>query len=262
MSEADSIRDLPKPATVATLACDLRTLGVSPGQVVLVHSSLSALGWVCGGAHAVVLALEEVVGNTGTVVMPAFSAHLSDPAAWSNPPVPEGWWPTIRAAMPPFDPSRTATRTMGRIVDCFRGHPDVRRSDHPQYSFVARGPHAAKVIDGHALADGLGESSPLARLYELDAQVLLLGVGHERNSSLHLAECRTAWKGKVAEKTGAPSASGWREFEQQHTDGDDFAELGAAFANQTIGRVAQAKARLFSQRAAVDFAIAWLPRHR
>ena len=51
------------PATVPSLSGDLRSLGVTPGMVLLVHSSLSSLGWVCGGAVAVILALEQVYGG-------------------------------------------------------------------------------------------------------------------------------------------------------------------------------------------------------
>jgi len=262
MSEADAVDESSGPVTVASLLRELRALGVEPGGVLLVHASLSSLGWVCGGEHAVVLALEEAVGPDGTLVMPAFSAHLSDPAEWSKPPVPKAWWPVIREHLPPFDPWRTPTRGMGAVADCFRAHPDVRRSRHPQHSFAARGPHAERITADHALDDGLGERSPLTRLYELDARVLLLGVGHDRNSSLHLAEYRADWLGTTADKSGVPTSEGWVTLTEQHTDGEDFEEIGAAFADEAIGRVGAAEARLFRQRAAVDFAAAWISGNR
>jgi aminoglycoside 3-N-acetyltransferase len=144
---------------------------------------------VAGGAHAVVLALQEVVGPAGTVVMPTHS-YLTDPATWHDPPVSEAWWPVIRQHLPAFDPALTPTRGMGAIVECFRHTSGVRRSAHPSVSFAAFGPHAQMVLADHSLDDDLGEGSPLARVYDLDGQVLLLGVGHDNNTSLHLAEYR------------------------------------------------------------------------
>ena len=82
------------PATVPSLAADFAALGVQPGMVLIVHSSLKSLGWVNGGAVAVILALEQVLGAEGTLVMPTHSADNSDPAHWENPPVPESWWQT------------------------------------------------------------------------------------------------------------------------------------------------------------------------
>ncbi|HAS12778.1 MAG TPA: AAC(3) family N-acetyltransferase, partial [Acidimicrobiaceae bacterium] len=88
MSEADAVALVDRPAAVDDLFADLRSLGVAEGATVLVHSSLSRLGYICGGAQAVVAALLQAVGPDGTVAMPTHSSNLSDPAAWVNPPVP------------------------------------------------------------------------------------------------------------------------------------------------------------------------------
>src|SRR5947209_4670435 len=109
-----------RPRTRASLAEDLRRLGLSEGVTVLVHSSLSTLGWVCGGPVAVVQALLDVLTDSGTLVMPTHSGEYSDPAPWQEPPVPRDWWPVIRETMPAFDPQVTPTRGMGRIVEVFR----------------------------------------------------------------------------------------------------------------------------------------------
>jgi len=269
IKEKKVIEATKEPATIATLVADLRRLGVEEGMLLLVHSSLSALGWVCGGAVAVVLALEEVLGREGTLVMPAHSGDLSDPRAWENPPVPYAWWQTIRDAMPAYDKQMTPTSLMGAIVEAFRGQDGTQRSVHPQLSFCARGPLADEMLSGHALDYGLGEESPLARLYDRQGQVLLLGVGHANNTSLHLAEYRAEYRDKRTVTNGAPiNEQGqryWVEFEDVDIDSGDFERLGADFEAgglARLGAVAQGKARLMPQRVLVDYAQRWIEQSR
>jgi aminoglycoside 3-N-acetyltransferase len=271
MTEADAVnRAGDRPATVASLATDLAALGVARGMTLLVHSSLSRLGWVCGGAQAVVLALQEAIGEDGTLVMPTHSDDLSEPSRWRNPPVPESWWATIRATMPAYDPDLTPSRRMGAIPECFRNGRSTLRSAHPADSFAARGRHAARVTDGHALDYSLGESSPLARVYDLDGWTLLLGVGHGNNTSLHLAETRAAFPGKRTIRQGSPvlldGERRWVEYDTLDWNDEDFPVLGADFARDAglvrTGRVAAGEATLMPQRALVDYGVGWIERHR
>ncbi len=270
MSEKKVIEGTAIPATVETLKSDLLALGIEPGMILLVHSSLSALGWVCGGAVAVVLALEQVLGPEGTLVMPAHSGDLSDPSQWENPPVPKAWWPLIRATMPAYDKAMTPTRGMGAIVEAFRQQEGTQRSAHPQHSFCARGPHAQQIVDGHELNFSLGESSPLARIYDLEGFVLLLGVGHGNSTSMHLSECRAEFPQKKGVKNGAPivMADGrrWVELEEIDLDSADFVHIGADFeaSGRAVrqGKVARAEARLLAQRNLVDYVQAWMEKNR
>jgi len=258
------------PATVDSLVGDLSRLGVLPGDLLMVHTSLSSLGWVVGGADAVIRALEQAVGPDGTLMMPAHSNGLSDPAGWANPAVPEGWWPVIRDHMPAFDPATTPTRALGQVAELFRTRPGVRRSAHPHFSFTAKGPLAEMLLNPHPLDFPMGEESPLARLYDRNGRVLLLGVGHDSNSTLHLAEYRAPWTGKETVPARAPMQTGfgreWVTWFDLSLDADDFPDLGAAFEHETaavrIGRVGAATARLMPARALVDFAMGWLMRHR
>jgi aminoglycoside 3-N-acetyltransferase len=270
MTERDAIERTSEPITTVSLVDDLRTLGVEPGMTLLVHSSLGSLGWVCGGPVAVLLALEEVLGEQGTLVMPTMTGGLTDPRDWQHPPVPEAWKDTIRALTPAFDPDLTPTRGMGVIAETFRTQPGTLRSGHPHASFAARGPRATWITAAHTLDYALGEGSPLARIYELDGWVLLLGVGHENNTSLHLAEYRAEFPGKREQPNGAPlSIDGvrrWVDVLDLDVDASDFPQIGEAFAREggpvRSGRVGNAPVYLMPIRPLVDFAVRWMEEHR
>jgi len=267
MGEMAAVEASDRPGTRATLAADVRALGVADSEVLLVHSALSSLGWVCGGAVAVVGALLDVLGPTGTLVVPTHTAGNCDPATWTKPPVPQGWWATVREQMPAFDRLVTPSAGVGAVAELVRTWPGAMRSEHPQMSFAAVGARAEQITAGHVLESGMGENSPLRRLYDLDARVLLLGAGHASNSSFHLAEYRVPAprRHQTAAAVMTPSGRAWIAYEAVDLDSEAFEALGAAFdatGRTRRGRVGADAARLFRQRDAVDFAVGWLMRHR
>jgi len=270
MSEANVIKKTEKtiggPITSESIKRDLEAIGVNPGMVLLVHSSLSKIGWVSGGPVAVILALEEVLGPEGTLVMPTHSGDLSDPEEWSNPPVPPKWKEIIRQTMPAFDPEVTPTRGMGRIAESFRSQRNVLRSDHPHMSFAARGKFASLITENHSLDFSLGDGSPLARIYDLAGMILLLGVNHDSNTSLHLSEYRAEFEGKKEIMQGAPimldGKRQWAKIRDWEEHSENFIKLGKAYKKAggllMEGKIGIAESQLIPQRELVDFGVDWM----
>jgi aminoglycoside 3-N-acetyltransferase len=245
------------------LSGDLGALGVRSGQILLVHSSLSSIGYVLDGAQTVVSALRRLLAPDGVLVVP--TGTPSDRSAWASD---RSAGNGDRATVPPYAPYITPSVRMGRIAEYVRTTPGALRSAHPHTSFAALGPRAVEMIAGHAPYCLLGESSPLAHLYEAGASVLLLGVGYDRCTAFHLAEYR--YTGRPPRRTYeavVDFGQGWTWWQYVDVDlyAGDFVELGADFEKLhpvRYGRVGEAEARLFPLRAAVDFAVNWLKDHR
>ncbi|WP_371606608.1 MULTISPECIES: aminoglycoside N(3)-acetyltransferase [unclassified Streptomyces] len=250
-------------------ATQLHELGVRRGGVLLVHASMRAAG---GCAGDVVHALHRTLGPAGTVVVPSFTPENSDTSRAYLDIVrglSEEAGAAVRAAMPAFDPDVSPAPTMGALAELVRQAPDARRSGHPQTSFAGLGPAAARLLAGHRPDCHLGEDSPLARLYEADAQVLLLGTGFGRCTAFHLAEYRRPAPPRRLYRCVVASEGRrhWWEYEDIALDDSDFARLGEDFARArpeavSTGRVGAAPSRLFPLRAAVDFAVGWITEHR
>ena len=230
---------------------------------------MSQLGWVVGGAEAVIQALIGAVGISGTIMMVTHSAGNTDPANWENPPVPKSWVQTIRENMPAYDPMTTPTRGIGVVPELFRHWPSTLRSSHPAFWMAARGPNAQFLTEDHCLTEDMGHRSPLGRLYQLDGHVLLLGVTHWNNTSLHYAEFQAEYPGKQNEKIGsAMMVNGerkWVSYEVIETHTDDFGPSGEAFDQHyqiPVHKIYNAEVRLFKQRLVVDFGIQWMAANR
>ena len=266
MKEEKIIAKTEKPVTKKSLVKDLKQLNLE-GEVVIVHSALSKLGWVCGGAVALIEALQEVITKAGTLVMPAHSGDYSEPKYWGNPPVPESWYQTIREEMPAYRPNVTPTRSLGVTPEIFRKFPDVIRSEHPCLSFAAWGREAKAITAEHKLDYALGDSSPLAKIYEKTGKVLLIGVGHDSNTSLHLAEYRADHDLRIKIFGSSIIKNGkkiWAKYQDIEFNDELFSAIGSEYESKhqySTARIGLTEVKLFDQKEMVDFAVKWLEKN-
>ena len=151
--------------SIDSIVEQLLSLGVKTGGLLLVHTAFSKVRPVESGPAGLIEALRLALGPGGTLVMPSMASdddHV-------------------------FDPRTTPCLDMGVVAETFWQQPGVLRSDSP-HAFAAAGPLAARITTPHPVDPPHGLVSPVGRVYALDGQVLLLGVGHDSNTTIHLAE--------------------------------------------------------------------------
>ncbi|HEX6096852.1 MAG TPA: AAC(3) family N-acetyltransferase [Thermoanaerobaculia bacterium] len=213
----------------------LVTLGVERGGVLVVHTSFSAIAPVDGGPAGLIGALRDVLGPDGTLVMPSMSDDDDHP----------------------FDVAKTPCRGMGIVAETFRQLPGVLRTDNP-HAFAAIGPRAAEITRPQPVEIPHGLDSPVGRVYELDGQVLLLGVGHDANTTVHLAENLAGVRYGIHHyatilENGAPRRVEYREIDHCC---EGFAQLDEWLGDrQRRGAAGHGTARLMRSRDVVDAAL-------
>lgn len=158
--------------TLFNLVKGFREAGIEMGDHIMVHSSLSSLGWVEGGAEMVIDALVQSVGDAGTVIFPTLTGCPDDSSA--NPPR--------------FDSRETICWT-GTIPETARRRPNAIRSSHPTHSVAAIGKLAKWLTEGHELVrTPCGYGSPYDKLADVGGKIVLIGVTQCVNTSFHHAE--------------------------------------------------------------------------
>lgn len=239
------------------LARGWERIGLSDGMTVIVHSSLSSLGTVMGGANTVVSSLLAAVGHRGTVAMPAFTPQVADPAP-GTVGVPNAAERERRDAVPLFHPGLPSQ--MGAIPEAFRKLRGSVRSAHPQVSVAAHGRHADHIVAPHPLEFAVGRNSPFGRLHDLEAHILLVGVGHNRNTFLHHAETLSPAR-RLKIRCFPKAVDGERVWVETFDVADDngrlFPGIGDEFERKSgtkIFTVGNATCRLIPSQPFVSFA--------
>ena len=275
MPAAEVMQDT-RPVTRSDLARDLRGLGVRPGGVLMVHTRMSAIGWVVGGAQTVVTALLDVLGPAGTLMAyVGWNDNTGGMIRW-----PREWQEAYRAECPPFDPQVSETdRQMGRVPERIRTWPGAKVSGSHFRRVAAIGAAAGWLTEDQPWHHGFGPGSPLAKLVEADGQVLLLGAPLDRLTILHHAESLVDSPQKRMARHVIPVWEGgevvWRDvfdhdtstalgafpYERAVGDDDPFAVIGQLALDAgcgVSGLVGKAASRLFPAGPLVSFGIEWL----
>jgi aminoglycoside N3'-acetyltransferase len=171
-------------------------------------------------------ALQAALGPNGTLVMPSMTDDDGRP----------------------FDARTTSCLGMGVVADTFWRMPDVLRSDSP-HAFAAIGPEAFRVTADHPLDMPHGLDSPVGRVNDLDGQILLLGVGHDANTTIHLAEALAGVryrrpKSLMILESGAPTSYRYGEIDHCCANFNLVDQWLEADARQRHGRVGHGEGRL------------------
>jgi aminoglycoside 3-N-acetyltransferase len=251
------------------LTADIRTLGVVPGDVVMVHASVRAVGYIAGGPDEIHLVLKDALTPDGTLMMYAGCPRYYDEVGRGNLSREEE--AEVLEKLPAFDAATArADQSNGTLVEFLRSYPGSRVNDHVA-RFVVWGKHAEFLISRQPWDYAFGHDSALERFVELNGKILLLGADHYTVTFLHYAEHIVDIPGKrVARFTVPVRENGvrvWRDMEEFNTAGDGvhanwpdrfFAELTDGYLAQTSsqgGEVGNAECYLVSARGLLDFAL-------
>ena len=213
-------------------------LGVTSGMVVEVHSSLSALDYVVGGAQTLNDVLIDLISYEGTIVMPLQDVDNTDPSGWKSPRAEHSLHQMIRDALPAYHRKESDSRKMGAVADNFRRREGVVTSFSPSSAYGAWGKYARIICERQPLHFPLGEASPTSHLYDLDGYVLLIGVGYESATVLHLAEYRTDCRPiKInGSKVSTPEGDKWVRYLDLDIDSSSFTKVRQRMAAKNMIR--------------------------
>ncbi len=251
------------------LANGFRRLGVAPGDTVMVHASVRAVGEVAGGPDQIHLALKDALTAEGTLVMYASCPQYYDEVGRGNLTADQER--EVLEKLPPFDPlTARSQRDNGTLVEFLRTYPGSIVNRHVA-RFVVWGRHAAHLISSQPWSYAFGEGSALDRFARLDGKILLLGCDHDTVTFLHYAEHIADIPGKRVAKYKVPVEENgsrvWRDMEEFDTSGDGvhpnwpdrfFARLVDTYLEQTTnrgGKVGDAASFLFDARGLLEVAL-------
>lgn len=247
-----------------------RRLGVRPGDTIMLHASVRAVGEVAGGPDRIHLALKDALTADGTLMMYASCpAYYDEVGRGHLTPDQER---ELLGKLPAFDPfTARAQRENGALVELLRTWPGSLVNAHVA-RFVAWGRHAAHLTAAGPWNYAFGRGSALERLLELDGRIVLLGCDHDTVTFLHYAEHVVDVPDKRVARFKVPVEENgvrvWRDMEEVDTSSQGaharwpdrfFAAIVDAYLARTGnrgGRVGDAQSFLIDARGLLESALA------
>jgi len=229
---------------------DLTRIGLAKGDIVYVHSSLRKVGKIDGGADTLIDCFLSIIGAEGTLAVPTHTLNY------------------VNISETPFHPETTPSH-LGTFTNVLLKRPGAYRSMHPTHSSAAIGAKAAWLTENHDLERPFHYNSPINRLYRKNGKILLLGVQHNANTALHLAEYLTDMPYTVLHYKSTWSPDAWYIGEDGETKivetkmfpgcSHSFVLIEGILKRKkliTYGRVGDALCQLMNAKALVDEATA------
>ena len=221
-------KELSSVITIEDIKRLLKNIGIQNGDVLEVHASLKSIGYVLGGANALLDAILDTIGFEGTLIMSAHSSGNSEPAYFQNPPVDISLYDKVRENTPSFKGKFDDLSGMGLLAQALQKRPSVYFSNHPQVSMMAHGKHAKWITQSHPLNDMFGLKSPLAKMVELKTKVILFGVEYNSCTGMHLGEYLSQKRPIIIQGSRmiVGSKEDWVKFLSYDFDSDEFVQVG------------------------------------
>jgi aminoglycoside 3-N-acetyltransferase len=254
------------PVTFDNVLTAFRTLGLKEGDTIELHGSLKAVGLVSGGPNTIIDALLKVLSREGTLIMAAQYTTNTEPALWEHPPVDIEAFEAIRATHPPYKGRESYLRWMGSLAEVLQLKEQTLFSDHPNLAVMALGKQAKWLTMDQPLTPAFGLGSPFEKALQLKSKALLIGVGYDVLTGLHVAEALSGKRPYHLESATILSSGHPKRIKLLDYDYDSelFTQIGLAYEKthsiETV-LLGNATVKLIDMVSIHDFALAYCKEH-
>ncbi len=241
----------------------LEELCINSGDNIIVHCSLSKIGYLIGGVETLYRALKFRIGLSGNIIVPSQSIELSHPKTWRYPPLKKQFINKVSDGILGYDSQTTpVSPSLGVFCEYITMLKDTVRTQHPLYSFAINGKDSKKISKFQNLDLPFGSNSPLDWLYQNNGKILMIGTDFETNTSIHLAESKV-FKANIIEegKIRKKGRDEWVKFKNVELGKyDDYTDIERIYLHKymdfyKVKGIGNTSIRIFCLKSVVDFCI-------